>query len=289
MQTPPLSLVLTLPFAQDRQPATPTSPAPPALATPPRPAQPALITPLRPAQPALATPPRPALATPPRPAQPALTTPPRSALPALAVLVQPVPPSLAVPVRPAPPSLAAPPPSSPPAPAAPTSPRRRQPPASLASAISPSARRRPRFRSPATPQSAASPGRPHLRARQRRHLTPFERAASEFSAVELRRLELEEARARMQHERVLRALKVEQERTQVFRSLVDDAQAWLDYYRNRDKTDPLNIEKFSEYVVPITLIVKHFSNRRTMSNICMLYSVNSCHTASVAQRLEGRT
>ncbi|CAG4985858.1 unnamed protein product [Colias eurytheme] len=130
-------------------------------------------------------------------------------------------------------------PSPPASPApSPTSPRRRLP------APSPPAtppRRRPRLRSPATPQSAASPDRPFLRAR-RRAPTPFETAASEFAAVELRRLELEETRIRQQHERELRALEVEQERNQVFSRLVDVAQAWLDYYRTRDNTEPLNIE-----------------------------------------------
>ncbi|XP_045499324.1 uncharacterized protein LOC123696972 isoform X2 [Colias croceus] len=101
------------------------------------------------------------------------------------------------------------------------------PPASPAPAA-PSARRRPRLRSPATPQSAASPDRPCLRPRCRRAPTPFERAASEFTAVELRRLELEETRMRQQHERELRALEVEHERNQVFNRLVDVAQAWLD-------------------------------------------------------------
>ncbi|CAG4922878.1 unnamed protein product [Colias eurytheme] len=149
------------------------------------------------------------------------------------------------PAAPSPPASPAPSALYPPAPAAPTTPRRRRLPASPAPATPPSARRRPRLRSPATPQSAASPDRPCLRARRRRALTPFERAASEFTAVELRRLELEETRIRQQHERELRALEVEHERNQVFSRLVrlvDVAQAWLDCYRTRDNTEPLNIE-----------------------------------------------
>lgn len=50
-----------------------------------------------------------------------------------------------------------------------------------------------RLWSPVTPQSAASPGHPRLRARRRRAPTPFERAASECMAVKLRHMELEEA------------------------------------------------------------------------------------------------
>ncbi|RVE40844.1 hypothetical protein evm_014506 [Chilo suppressalis] len=80
-------------------------------------------------------------------------------------------------------------------------PRRRRPPTPGASATLPTAGRRPRMRSPATPQSTASPGRPRLRARRRLAPTPFERAASEFAAIELRRLELEDTRTRLQHER----------------------------------------------------------------------------------------
>ncbi|RVE41358.1 hypothetical protein evm_013990 [Chilo suppressalis] len=80
-------------------------------------------------------------------------------------------------------------------------PRRRRPPTPGASATLPTAGRRPRMRSPATSQSTASPGRPRLRARRRLAPTPFERAASEFAAIELRRLELEDTRTRLQHER----------------------------------------------------------------------------------------
>ncbi|CAH1637275.1 unnamed protein product [Spodoptera littoralis] len=143
------------------------------------------------------------------------------------------------PAPPATPTTAAP---SPPTRAEPTTPRRRRLPAPRTSAISPSTRRRPRLRSPATPQSAASPDRPRLRARRRQAPTPFERAASEFTAVELRRLELEEVRTRQQHERDMRALEVEHERNQVFSSIVNVAQAWLDYFRSRDNTERLNTE-----------------------------------------------
>ena len=73
-------------------------------------------------------------------------------------------------------------------------------------------------------------------------LTPFERAASEFSAVELRRLELEDTRARQQHERELRTLEVEHERNIVFSSVVEILQSWFDYYRSRENTEPLNTE-----------------------------------------------
>ncbi|RVE40806.1 hypothetical protein evm_014546 [Chilo suppressalis] len=116
------------------------------------------------------------------------------------------------------------------------------PPAPSASATPPTVGRRPRMRSPATPQTTASPGRPRLRARRRLAPTPYERAASEFAAIELRRLELEETRTRLQHERDLRALEVEHDRNQVFGKLVNIAQAWLDYYRSRDNTEPLNTE-----------------------------------------------
>ncbi|XP_026728291.1 myb-related transcription factor, partner of profilin-like isoform X2 [Trichoplusia ni] len=152
---------------------------------------------------------------------------------------QPIAPSPLAPVALSPPAPAA---LSPPASPAPSTPRRRRPTVPRASAITPPARRRPRLgrRSPASPQSAASPDRPRLRARRRFAPTPFERAASEFTAVEVRRLELEEARSRRQHERDLRALEVEHERNQVFSSLVQVAQAWLDYYRSRDNTEPVN-------------------------------------------------
>ncbi|XP_060801587.1 MAP7 domain-containing protein 1 [Amyelois transitella] len=149
-----------------------------------------------------------------------------------------------------------PPPAPSPAPATPRSRRR------AAASSAPPARRRPRAATPDTPRSAASAGsgRPRLRARRRLAPTPFERAAQEFSAVELRRLELEEARIRQQnerdmralaieearnlqrHERDTRALEVEHERNLVFSSLVGIAQAWLDYYRSRDNTEPLSNE-----------------------------------------------
>ncbi|RVE41777.1 hypothetical protein evm_013576 [Chilo suppressalis] len=123
-----------------------------------------------------------------------------------------------------------------------TPPRRRRPSTPGASATPPTDGHRPRFRSPAIPQSNTSTGRPRLRARRRRAPTAFERAASEFAAVKLRRLELEETRTRLQHERDLRALEVEHDRNQVFRELINVAQAWLDYFRCRDNTERLNTE-----------------------------------------------
>ncbi|XP_050563957.1 myb-related transcription factor, partner of profilin [Spodoptera frugiperda] len=167
--------------------------------------------------------------TPAPPAQPVTPDPPAQA-------VTQAPPATPAPAAPSP--LA----QSPPTIAAPATPRRRRPHAPRTSAISPPTRRRLRLRSPATPQSAASPHRPRLSARRRRAPTPFERAASEFTAVEVRRLELEETRTRLQHERDSRALEIEHERNLVFNSLVNVAQAWLDYYRSRDNTEPLNIE-----------------------------------------------
>ncbi|RVE43035.1 hypothetical protein evm_012306 [Chilo suppressalis] len=115
------------------------------------------------------------------------------------------------------------------APAATTPPRRKRSPTPGASATPPTAGRRPRLRSPATPQSTASPGRPRFRARCRLAPIPFERAASEFAAVDLRRLELEETRTRLQHERDLRALEVELDRKQSFGHII-----LIYYYKNVD-------------------------------------------------------
>ncbi|KAL4709409.1 hypothetical protein ACJJTC_001205 [Scirpophaga incertulas] len=97
----------------------------------------------------------------------------------------------------------------------------------------PPSARRPQRR---TPQSSSSPRR-RMRARRRREPTPFERATSEFAAVEMRRLELEETRLRQQHERDMRALDIEHERNLVFSSLVAVAQDWLNYCRGRDNTE----------------------------------------------------
>ncbi|KAL4720957.1 hypothetical protein ACJJTC_012271 [Scirpophaga incertulas] len=97
----------------------------------------------------------------------------------------------------------------------------------------PPSARRPQRR---TPQSSSSPRR-RMRARRRREPTPFERATSEFTAVEMRRLELEETRLRQQHERDMRALDIEHERNLVFSSLVAVAQDWLNYCRGRDNTE----------------------------------------------------
>lgn len=54
-----------------------------------------------------------------------------------------------------------------------------------------------------------------LRARTRRVQTPFERATSEFVAVENRRLELEEERERNSHKREMERLRIEERRMQM--------------------------------------------------------------------------
>ena len=78
-----------------------------------------------------------------------------------------------------------------------------------------------------SPRSTIStPRRALLRARRNRGLTPFERAAHEFAAVEQRRLaredardnrrlEHEEARDRRLHERELERLRLEAQRVEV--------------------------------------------------------------------------
>ncbi|XP_046976587.1 pre-mRNA-splicing ATP-dependent RNA helicase prp28-like [Vanessa cardui] len=152
-------------------------------------------------------------------------------------------------------------PPAPPAPPAPSSspappppPASPSPPVVLVAPGTPRRRRTAAPRTPDTPQSAGSSGRPRRRARRRRQApTPFDRAATEFVAIETRRLEAEETRSRLQHERDLRALElqherdmrafeVDHERNDVLRALVNIAQACLDYYRSRDNTEPLNIE-----------------------------------------------
>lgn len=62
---------------------------------------------------------------------------------------------------------------------------------------------------------------PHMVARRRRKLTPFDRAASEFAAIEQRRLKLEEMRERNEARRI----EVEQERNVILGRLADIAEA----------------------------------------------------------------
>lgn len=65
--------------------------------------------------------------------------------------------------------------------------------------------------------------------------TGLERVMDQLASIELRRLEAEEKRDRLQHEREIRWIEVESERNELLRSLVNIARSWLDF-----QTDPLN-------------------------------------------------
>ncbi|KAJ8707540.1 hypothetical protein PYW08_010792 [Mythimna loreyi] len=69
-----------------------------------------------------------------------------------------------------------------------------------------------------------------------RRLTPFDRATSEFVAVERLRLRQEEKRDRQFHDRESRRIEVDHELNQVLRRLGDIVQAWFDHYRSKDDT-----------------------------------------------------
>ncbi|KAJ8708189.1 hypothetical protein PYW08_010555 [Mythimna loreyi] len=130
-------------------------------------------------------------------------------------------------------------------------------PAPPAPSTPPPTRRR---RLSSTPRSGvtASPARTTFMARRRRTLTPFDRATSEFVAIERLRLRQEEKRDRQLHERETRRIEVDRERNQVDhernqidhernqvdheRNLVlsrlgDIAQAWFDHYRSKEDTE----------------------------------------------------
>ncbi|CAK1597618.1 unnamed protein product [Parnassius mnemosyne] len=96
-----------------------------------------------------------------------------------------------------------------------------------------------RRRFPPTPRSGitASPTQTSLRARRRRTLTPFDRATSEFLAIEQLRLRQEERRDRQLYELETRRIEVDHERNQVLRMFADIVQAWFDHYRSRDNTE----------------------------------------------------
>ncbi|CAH1642904.1 unnamed protein product [Spodoptera littoralis] len=64
--------------------------------------------------------------------------------------------------------------------------------------------------------------------------TGLEKVLNQFASIELRRLQAEEERDRLQHERETRWIEVESERNDLLRSLVNIARSWLDFY-----TDPL--------------------------------------------------
>ncbi|CAG5039920.1 unnamed protein product [Parnassius apollo] len=96
-----------------------------------------------------------------------------------------------------------------------------------------------RRRLPLIPRSGVtvSPARRTLRARRRRTLTPFDRATSEFVAIENLRLRQEEKRDRQLYDLEARRIEVDDERNQVLPMFADITQAWFDHYRSKDNTE----------------------------------------------------
>lgn len=89
---------------------------------------------------------------------------------------------------------------------------------------------RPPLAAPSPNSTVTSPHRRHLRARRRRAQTPFERATSEFVAVEQRRLQVEEMRERNNARRI----EVEHDRNNLLSRFLDIADALLgEYLQNR--------------------------------------------------------
>ncbi|XP_045783889.1 uncharacterized protein LOC123880046 [Maniola jurtina] len=79
-----------------------------------------------------------------------------------------------------------------------------------------------------TPPPSLQPS-PHRRregARRRRTLTPFDRAAREFAAIEQRRLQLEERRVANEGRRI----EADNNRTNVLNHLADIAESFLQHY-----------------------------------------------------------
>ncbi|XP_026736567.1 uncharacterized protein LOC113507188 isoform X2 [Trichoplusia ni] len=91
-----------------------------------------------------------------------------------------------------------------------------------ASRGAPRRRRRPAGHSPASSLATSTPHRRGVfRARTRRIQTPFERATSEFVAIEQRRLQLEESREEKHHHREMERLRLESRRLDIQESMIN--------------------------------------------------------------------